>query len=187
MALTNEPRLIGAIAYDVERNLGAAYNRFMEGLHPGDWCVFLDHDAMWTTGLWRRQLLDVIRAEPRAGLLTAVTKRIGRKTQIAPGCPTGHDLREHFRFGARLLDQHGSAAQDITRGSPISGVVMALSRETWESMGGFRDGFFGVDNCAHTDVRKAGKRVLQLPGLYVYHWYRADGVGHKNAPRAVRG
>lgn len=176
--------LIASIAYDTERNLGRAYNQTMERLSPEDWCCFLDHDAVFTTRGWYPQVLRAIAENPRGGLFTAVTNRIGRKTQIPAGAPTGHDMREHFAFGAKLAEQHGASVRDVTRESPISGVVMILSRETWTAMGGFDDGFFGVDNAAHRDVARIGKRVFLMPGLYVYHWYRADGVGHVNAPKA---
>lgn len=176
--------LIAATAYDTEKNLGRAYNETMSRALPGDWVVFLDHDAIWTTAEWYPQILRAIDAHPTAGLFTAVTNRIGRKEQIAPGAPAGHDMREHRALGKRLFEQHGSRAVDMTMGGCVSGVVMCLSVETWEAMGYFRDGFFGVDNEAHKAVRRIGKRVLLLPGLYVYHWYRADGVGHKNAPKA---
>jgi GT2 family glycosyltransferase len=178
--------LVTAIAYDVERNLGRAYNEIMSRLLPRDWCCFIDHDALWTTRDWYKQLSAAIAAHKDAGLIVAVTNRVGRKEQIAPGAPTGHDMREHFAFGARLRDEHGSTVRDITTGPLISGVVMCLSHETWEAMGGFADGFFGVDNAAHRAVRRIGKRIYLMPGLYTYHWYRADGVGHDAAPRALK-
>lgn len=176
--------LIAAIAYDLERNLGRAYNATMERLRPDDWAVFLDHDAMWTTPDWYRQIVSAIEDNPRAGLFAAVTNRIGRKSQIAPGCPTGHDMLAHCAFGREQRDRFGADARDITAGSPVSGVVMCLSRATWEAMGRFKDGFFGVDNQCHRDVRRTGLRVYLLPGLYVYHVYRADGRSHAGAPKA---
>jgi GT2 family glycosyltransferase len=178
--------LITAIAYDVERDLGRAYNATMERLRPGDWGCFLDHDALFTTRSWYPQILEAIAANPNAGLITGMTNRIGRKTQISKGCPTGHDIREHFAFGAAQKERYGSTVIDVTNQSPISGVLMALSRETWERMGRFKSGFFGVDNSAHRDVAKFA-RVFMMPGLYLYHWYRGDGVGHPGAPKASRG
>jgi hypothetical protein len=35
-------------------------------------------------------------------------------------------------------------------------------------------------------VKRLGKKILLLRGLYVQHFYRADGVGHKDAPKAKR-
>lgn len=178
--------LITAIAYDVDRDLGRAYNEIMRRLEPRDWVCLLDHDAVFTTRGWYPQILKAIEENPKAGLFAAVTNRIGRKSQIAPGAPAGHDMRDHRAFGQKLLEQHGSSVRDITRESPISGVVMVVSVEAWEQCGGFRSGFFGVDNAAHRDIAKIGRRIFLMPGLYVQHWYRGDGVGHEGAPKAAR-
>ena len=175
--------VVAVIAYDVERNLGRAYNGAMECATEDTWVAFLDHDAMFTTGLWREQLQQAIDENPGAGLITAVTNRIGCRRQIAPGCPDNHRLREHFDFGHRMMDAHGSEVIDVTGGPRISGVLLCLSRETWKRIGGFRDGFFGVDNRAHEAVKAAGLRVYMMLGLYLYHWYRGDGVPHE--PGAV--
>jgi GT2 family glycosyltransferase len=176
--------LITAIAYDVERNLGRAYNETMSRLRADDWCCFIDHDAMFTTRGWYPQILAAIEENPRAGLFAAVTNRIGRKSQVPAAAPPGHDMRDHFAFGRAQFEQYGHVARDITRDSPISGVVMCMPKSAWTAIGGFKEGFFGVDNRAHRDIARAGLRVYLLPGLYVYHWYRADGVGHDGAPRA---
>ena len=180
-------RLASCIAYGVNYTLGAAYNRIMETVPSDGWMAFLDHDAMFTTEGWRDQLRAAIAENDNPGLFAAMTNRIGRKTQIAPGCPQGHQLEDHRVFGEKLLKEHGGCGRDITnQRSPLSGVVMCISRRGWEKMEGFHDGFFGVDNWAHRDMKKTGLRVYLLPGLYVYHVYRADGVGHpKGTPRAT--
>jgi GT2 family glycosyltransferase len=180
--------LFTAIAFDAEKNLGRAYNEVMSRLLPDDWVVFIDHDALWTTRDWYRQLTAVIAASPDAGLITAVTNRVGpcSRRQISPGAPKGHDMREHFAFGAKQRDRYKNSLEDVTKGPVISGVVMCLSRSTWQEMGGFASGFFGVDNDAHRAICALGKRIYLMRGLYVYHWYRADGVGHPHAPTAKR-
>lgn len=176
--------LVTAIAYDPDRNLGAAYNEIMDRLRPGDWCCFIDHDALWTTRIWYKQLLEAIETHSNVGLLTAVTNRVGQSAQVVKKAPAGHDLREHFAFGRQLADEHGVDVTDVTKGPLVSGVVLCLSKDTWEQIGKFSDGFLGVDNRAHQDVRRIGRRVLIMRGLYVYHWYRADGARHAGAPVA---
>jgi GT2 family glycosyltransferase len=178
--------LVTAIAYDVERNLGRAYNEIMSRLLPRDHCCFLDHDAVFTTRDWYRLLLEAIERYPDAGLFGAMTNRIGNKEQIPPGAPSGHDMQDHRRFGLSLHQQYGSEAIDVTHKHLLSGVVLCLSHATWEAIGGFKSGMMGVDNAAHRDVKRVGKRVYLLRGLYTQHHYRADGVGHVNPPRAVK-
>ena len=55
----------------------------------------------------------------------------------------------------------------------MSGVVILLSKKTWALLGGFADGFLGVDNAIHQAARDRGFPVYLMEGVYVYHWYRA--------------
>lgn len=179
--------LLVATAFDPDRNLGRAYNNVLAAVEEAmgkGWVCFVDHDAIWTTRTWYSQLVTAIEANPDAGMITAVTNRIGNKRQIAPNAPKGHDMAEHRKFGEHLAAVHKSTVVDVTEGAPISGVVMAV--RVAPDRPRFRDGFFGVDNCMHWDLRDAGYKVYQMPGLYVYHWYRGDGVGHPQAPKAHR-
>lgn len=177
--------LITAIAYDLDRNLGRAYNEIASRLRPDDHVCFLDHDAVFTTYDWFRQLSEAIERYPDAGLFGAMTNRIGNKQQIAPGAPASHDTAAHRAFGAKLMAEHGSAAIDVTNKHLLSGVVLCFPRMGRSGIR-FADGFFGVDNQVHRDVRSSGKRVYLLPGLYVQHWYRGAGEKHENAPRATK-
>lgn len=177
--------LITATAYDLERNLGRAYREIVARLRPDDHCVFLDHDAIWTTRDWYPLLLEAIKRYPNAGLFGAMTNRIGNKEQIPPGVPAGHDMAAHRKFGQELRARYGTEAIDITDKHLLSGVVMCFTAPVLQKLQ-IVDGFFGVDNQVHRDVRRMNKRVLLLRGLYVQHWYRGDGVGHEGAPRAVK-
>jgi GT2 family glycosyltransferase len=177
--------LITAIAYDVERNLGAAYREIISRLRPEDHIVFLDHDAIFTTRTWFSQLLAAIERYPDAALFGAMTNRIGNKEQIPRGAPAGHDMVAHRAFGAELQKQHGTDAIDVTGKHLLSGVVLCLTARARASVSPV-DGFYGVDNQLHRDARRVGK-VYLLRGLYVQHWYRADGIGHPGAPKASRG
>jgi GT2 family glycosyltransferase len=167
------PCIFTAIAYDEGMNLGAAYNRFMDLVPEQAWACFLDHDAMFTTVDWYSLLADAIVANPKAGLFTAMTNRIGNPVQLSER-PT-HDIRIHRPHGRKLKEKFAHTAIDVSHRQPISGVLMCISKQAWEKAGHFHDGFFGVDNQIHLDVVRAGYQVLLLKGLYVYHWYRADG------------
>jgi GT2 family glycosyltransferase len=175
-------------AYDLDRDLARAYDEAFERLRDDDWACFVDHDAMFTTYDWFRQLARVVEAAPPStGMVTAVTNRIGCVHQRAPGAPRTHDYAEHRRFGAELAERHGDRLSDVTHLSPISGVVMLIPKRAWAAIGRPPSGFLGVDNWIHLSMRKAGWRVFLMPGLYVYHWYRADGAEHlSDATRVAR-
>lgn len=176
--------LVTAIAYDVERNLGRAYREILARLRPDDHCVFLDHDAIWTTRDWFTVLLQAIERYPDAALFGAMTNRIGNREQIPQGVPAGHDMAVHRAFGQQQQDRFGSEAIDVTNRHLLSGVVLCMPAAAKAKLT-ISDGFFGVDNQLHRDARRIGK-VYLLRGLYVYHWYRGDGRGHVGAPRAAK-
>lgn len=178
--------LVAAIAYDVERNLGRAYREILSRLKPEDDCVFLDHDAIWTTRDWYPQFQAAIKRYPDAGLFGAVTNRIGNKQQVVPGAPAGHDMAAHRRFGLELQQKYGTDALDVTDGHVLSGVVLCIPAAVRAAGFQIPDGFFGVDNAMHREARRLGRRVYLLRGLYVQHFYRGDGVGHPGAPKAKR-
>lgn len=167
------------------QNLGLAYNSFMEYLRDDDWVVFLDHDAMFTTRDWYHQICEIIKANPDAGLLGVCTNRIGQVKQLVSGIdPNDHDLAHHRQIGKDLQAKFRHVVEECH--VPLSGLVMCTSKATWKAAGGFRDGFLGVDNYYQRDVlTRAHKKTFIMRGVYLYHWYRADGdVAHLTAPRA---
>jgi GT2 family glycosyltransferase len=160
------------IPYSPDGNLGRAYNECMGLLGPCQWGCFIDHDAAFTTPDWYKQLEFAIKKYPDAGVFTAMTNRIGNPDQrLGEPFNVCNDLKEHRRIG--YMQAPNVDARDVTESKNlISGVVLCLSWETWKLVGGFCDGFLGVDNDMHKRVRDAGKRVYILRNLYVYHWYR---------------
>lgn len=162
---------------EMNKNIGAMYNKFMSMVEDDDWVCFLDHDAMFTTHNWYKMLEGVVREDKQIGLLTAITNRIGNIDQIifdkmSPEAQN-HDMYFHRKIGHERMIEYGSQIR-IAKG-PISGIVMLTPKKVWKEVGGFKDGFLSVDNDYDAKVRKAGYITGILDGLYVYHWYRADG------------
>ena len=165
----------------MDKNIGATYNKFMGMVNDDDWVCFLDHDAMFTTHAWYKQLEQVVERIEEAklpiGLLTAVTNRIGNVEQIIfnkiSAEAQNHDMYFHRKIGRERMIEFGISGREAT--NLISGIVMLTSKKAWKETGGFKDGFLGVDNDYDLQVRKAGYKTVILDGLYVYHWYRADG------------
>jgi GT2 family glycosyltransferase len=83
-------------------------------------------------------------------------------------------MKFHREMGHRMATCHRRDVQDIT--DRISnGVVMVTSKFVWEAVGGFnegREGLGGVDTDYHRAVKRIGRKVYLMRGVYVYHWYR---------------
>lgn len=160
--------------WSAEKDIGKSYNRCMELLSPGDWGVFLDGDAVFTTYDWGKHITDTIEANPEYDLLTCMTNRVGLSSQIYRVSVWGeNDMLKHRQWGEQCWTDYGTEVQDITGGTPLSGVMIAASYNGWKKCGGFPEGgMLGIDNAIHKTFEANGYRVGIMRGLYVYHWYR---------------
>lgn len=166
------------VPYAEDGNLGPAWNRIFESLPPNDWAVILDHDVMFTTPIWYKQILRAIEQYPD-GTFSCISNRIGvpSRWQSAnrdemPG--DEHDIRQHRIFGA--LQAKDKSITDVTERELLAGMFFVMSKKTYEVIGPFPDGLRGLDNTIHVRLKKHGLRLYCINGLYLYHWYRADGV-----------
>jgi hypothetical protein len=163
----------------MDKNIGAVYNSFMEMIPEGDWACFLDHDAMFTTLGWYKQLEGILEelsvSDYNVGLLTACTNRIGNFEQRIENIdPQNHDIYYHRTIGNQRQVKYGNTLRKCEY--LISGVVILISKEIWKQTSGFASGFLGVDNDIDQKIRDLGYQSYIMDGVYCYHWYRADGV-----------
>lgn len=159
-------------------NLGLTYNRLMEA-SPTQWVCFLDHDAMWLTKDWHR---DLVEATSHAhaegiGMMSCRTNRIGTSAQRLKGQQNNHDIAKLRRVAKNVRD---SFEGDLERAIDtdviyLSGVMLLVDRNAWHEMGGFAPGFLGVDYDACVRMRRAGYKVGLMRHVVVYHWWRGDG------------
>lgn len=171
-------RIFVFIAYappSYDQNLGRAYNDFMEMIGEDDIAVFVDHDAMFCDAKW----LDLVQRTFRSRrsddlLLVGMTNRIGKPYQRIGLLEDDHSFANNEILTRAIRRHYRDQVIDITRMTSSSGVVMALSKRTWRKSK-FIDGFLKVDNTQHLSIRQLGGQVLMVPGLYTYHFYRADG------------
>lgn len=173
----SSPNIHTVIAYAEgdDQNLGQAYNQVFEMMDDNDWVCFLDHDAMFTTSTWHKQLVDIVIKHPDVGMFTTMTNRVNNKVQLYGGRRSdNHDVRVHRTIGQQLQNQLYDQILELPRAQAISGVVMMMRKSTWQQAK-FKSGFLGVDNQMHYDVLALGLKVALMRGVYVYHWYRGDG------------
>lgn len=168
------------------RNMGKELNKICSKYNDDDWIIFLDHDAIWTTDKWYQQIQAAIDTKDKVGMFTCMTNRVMNTEQLyRRKISENHDMSYHRKVGADLYKAHGSNYYHLTKGSPVSGVVMIVNCGIMKKIK-FRelDSPLGVDNYAHFDLVDAGYKVGLLKGLYVYHWYRGD-KNYKNTSHLV--
>jgi GT2 family glycosyltransferase len=163
----------------IDKNIGEVYNNFMTLIAEDDWACFLDHDAMFTTLDWYKQLEEIVEnlnvSHQDAGLLTVCTNRIGNFEQLVNGIdPQNHDIYYHRTIGKQRQTQYQTSLRACQH--LISGVVILISKAVWKQTPGFANGFLGVDNDIDRKIRELGYRSYIMDGVYCYHWYRSDGI-----------
>lgn len=164
---------------DEGKNLGKAYNRYMSMLpNDDDWAILMDHDILFTTYYWYNQICDIIDKYDNTledlGMLCVVTNRIGNQYQkiFNQQLANSNDIKIHRDYGQKLYNEQYDKLTRFSQGG-MSGLVMVMKKSTWKQTNGFKeDGILGVDNNMHTRIRKMGKEIYIMNGVYVYHWYR---------------
>jgi len=153
------------------KDLGYAYNKFMERLEDDDWAVFLDHDAMFTTYTWYKLVEKAIATYPGVGVFTGTTNRVFCKWQLANVSRGENDIAYHRDMGEKIERDFGIECSNMTNYPWMSGVVIIISKKCWGKIGGFASGMLGVDNQLHKALRKHKQKLFLIKGLYIYHWY----------------
>jgi GT2 family glycosyltransferase len=121
-----------------------------------------------------RRLLDILAAEPRAGLIGAVAC-------AAAGVPDPASLRRDPLLQRAInslrgrtqdaINVEGALPDHVVEAEAVSGAVMLLPRSVFEQLRGFDEGYFlhceDLDLCRR--VRDAGWRVLLAGDVRVVH------------------
>lgn len=171
----SEPFIDVRIPYEPGKYLGSAYNRAMETVK--DWALFIDHDVLVRCNpKWYEICQDAIRETGHsAGFITCVTNRISPLTtnQFHPIHPDTDDIITHLKTAKELWDKVGLGLREIPPTTkPFSGFFLLTHKKAWEDVGGFIEGFLGVDNDYSVKIESAGYKRYVIGGLYVYHTYR---------------
>lgn len=167
--MTISPKIDVRIAYEPGGQLGADYNRIFRETQHG-WVLLLDHDVLLLNPHWYTIAQECIRANPRAGIFTCWTNKIGNPAQrweSAEAC--GDSLVAHRHLARSIFSDNGYKSTVID-GSKCSGMLLLIRAEAWRRVGGFPGvGMFREDWIFGRKVQAAGFEVRRMDGLYVYH------------------
>lgn len=177
-------KLVTFTPYALDMNYGRAVNECFDLLGPDDWAIVQDHDAMFTTREWYRQLSELVAGNPRAAF-TCVTNRIASRWQQAHEVDKdNHDMVYHRQMGTARLSRRTLLRVTHTRG--WGGVMMCLSKAAWAEAGGFPDGLLCVDHGMFFGLRAKGYEIYAVESILMYHWRRANGDDpSKDWPKAA--
>lgn len=157
--------------YAIDKNLGRAYNEAMDMIPDGDWACLIDYDVQFLTPDAIAHIHEYIKRNPSAGMLTCYTNRIGCKQQLLNGVfNESADMLQHIKLA---VNQQKHLYKTTALQSLTSGFLMVISKATWQQYKFDETGkCLGVDNQFAERLLKAGKTILRMDGIYVFHSYR---------------
>ena len=171
--MASEAQIVTFIPYADDRNLGRACNECMALLSEDGWGVLLDHDAVFTTPEWHRQLTAAITQYPE-GCFTVKTNRARYPYKVRAIGQNNHDMAYHRQVGKEMLANQ--TLTDVTDEREPNGMCIILSKQAWREVGGFAEGMHYVDRLMWMALKLTGRRIYLVEGVYMYHWHRGDGA-----------
>lgn len=167
--------------YRQDKRLGLAYNETMALLPDDWWACFHDIDTLFLTPDCGAILENYAELNPDAGILTCLCNRVSdfsRKQMLGGIRSEDPDIRKHIKL-AQAQESQLYQTTEIHR--DISGMLMLISKRTWNEIKFPEDGkCLGIDTEYNRKVRAAGKKILRMNGLYIWHTYRLlTGIHHK--------
>lgn len=167
--------------YRVDKNLAKAYNDAMQRIGEDDWNCFHDIDVTFLTPDSGAILEEYARRFSDAGIFTCYTNRVSSLSipQLLGGkVSENRDILHHIE----LAEKQKSRLYNVTTiDQDISGMVMMISKKMWNQFQ-FEENrkCLLVDTYYGRRLRNAGKMILRMDGLYVFHIYRMlNGVKDK--------
>lgn len=158
--------------FSTGKNLGEAYNHYANlVIDPEDWMCFKDGDVCWLTPDYGQIIEEVISQNPRTGMFTCKTNRVGNKIQCHNEIISENaDMHYHIDLALKFANEKRT---QVTRTfGVISGHVMIIQKKTWTKIGGAKSGLLGVDNDISRKVLAKNLRIDIMKGIYVWHTYR---------------
>jgi len=158
-------------SYDLQANIGGAYNRHIKHLPDDCWIVISDHDSNFLIPDFGKQLHDIIEKHgDEYGLFGCVTNRLRGLHQLYKNeFSNDFDVKNHFKIACELWEKNYSDVEETTG---IAGVMMMFKKITWETVGGFKENDIACDTAFNKSIKSIGGKVGLMKGVYLFHCYR---------------
>lgn len=164
--------------YRLDKNLGKAYNDAFARCPEEDWLCLMDWDTMFLCPTAIAELHRYAEVYPETGIFTCWTNRIhkGAVQQLWPGYYDDRDIGLHMEVASNWMEGDSLRVTELKK--HISGFLMMISKKTWNEIKFREDGkCLGVDNEYSDRILQAGKKILRMDSLYIFHLYRMGMLG----------
>lgn len=157
-------------------NIGKANNDFIKLLPDDAWVCITDADAMFLNPDFGTRIEHIInKFGNEYQLIGCLCNRLGGLHQCYDGkFSEDMDMRNHLEIANKVLP-------DEIKDGAVAGFFMLFSKQTWKSVGGFKEGIITADSEFNKSIIRLKGKTGVYQGLYMFHAYRLHEQGHKNA------
>lgn len=157
--------------FSLEKNFGKELNETFAIIPEGDWVCVMDWDCMILASDQVQVIYDYVNQNSEAGMLIARSNRSGS---------LGQRINGHFSMADEMVMQHERAMKFLKEpirvtvsNEKISGFLMLISKKTWNEIKFSEDlKILEVDRTYARALLGAGKQILIMDSIYVWHSYR---------------
>jgi GT2 family glycosyltransferase len=156
------------VPYATDKNLGKEYNRILAE-STSDWVLLLDHDVFLALNRKWYEICVHTMLNHSSALATCWTNKGGSALPwIAhPETEPIADLNFHKAMSKQIFNTHGFSVTPIKK---ATGFFMLINKKDWQEVGGFPGKGMVQEDWGYCDkLNEAGKKIVRMDGLYVYH------------------
>ena len=159
-----------ATPFSIEKNIGKAYNEYMETIPDGDWVCIRDGDSLFMTPDWGKQIADIIERHGNDfKLISCTTNRLRGKHQLYQNTFSEEpNISKHVQIANHL---HEDYYDEVQATMSIAGLCMIFNKDTWKHCN-FKEHSIHFDSEFCLDIRNKGGKIGIAKGLYLFHLYR---------------
>jgi GT2 family glycosyltransferase len=159
--------------FSTEKNIGKAYNEFMETVPEGDFVCLRDGDTLFLRPDWGKQIDAIIKDNAhKFKLISCVTNRLRADHQLYNNrFSNDGNISNHLNIANDLYEMY---YDEVLPTSYVAGLCLIFNKDTWKAVGGFRENSILFDKEFNTDIRAkfGGNPIGIAKGLYLFHLYR---------------
>ena len=162
-----------------DKNIGKAYNEFIELLPEDAYVCITDGDSMFLHPYYGKCIEEIIKTNPDYDLIGCVTNRLG----ILHQCYNNEfsedtDVSNHYEKTISAWDNNGTIVEPTNL---VAGLCMIFSKQTWIKVGGFKENTIFADKLFSQYILRNKGKIGIAKGLYVFHGYRIWNKTHLKA------
>lgn len=149
-----------------DKNIGKAYNDFMETVPADAWVCLRDGDTMFTTPDWPQHIEAIIKENGnKFDLIGCMTNRLKGAHQLVEGMFECDSISNHLMTANKIRSNSVEAAKGI------AGLCLIFKKSLWKKVK-FAENSIYFDTVFSNAVIKNGGRIGVAKGLYLLHLYR---------------